>query len=49
MRLAFVDDVDQERGVAAVRHPPFNLDLAVEEVRDGIVDRVNAEFDTAVF
>ncbi len=47
VRQTFVFDVDEERGVAAVRHPPLDADLAAEQVSDRIVDVVDAQFDVA--
>jgi hypothetical protein len=49
MWLAFVDHMYKECGIAAVWHPPFDLDLTVQQVHDGVVNRIDAEFDSAVF
>ena len=45
VRLALVGDVDEKRGVAAVRHSPFDLDLAEEQVRHRVLDIVDAQLD----
>ena len=45
VRLALVGDVDEKRGVAAVRHSPFDFDLAEEQVRHGVLDIVDAQLD----
>ena len=35
----------RERGVAAVRHSPLDLDLAEEQVRHRVLDVVDAQLD----
>mgnify|MGYP000084279370 CR=1 FL=1 len=48
MARAVVVDVDEERRIAAVGHPALDLDLATEEVSDGIVDGFDSELDAAL-
>ena len=47
VRPAVVLDVDEERRVAAVRHPALDVDLAAQQVLDRIVDIVDPQFDAA--
>ncbi len=47
MRSTFADHVDEVRGIAAVGHATLDLDVTVEEVSNGIVDRIDAQLDAA--
>ena len=45
---AVMCDVHEERGVAAVRHPAFDLDLAAQQVGHRVVDVVDAQLDSVI-